>query len=135
MNQLIGAKAAMRKAGTIAGTSAALLLGLALSTFGADIVGTVADPSGAPIPGVTVSVGTRTGTQVGTAISDSLGRYAMHGIQPGTYTLSARGQSAVSYVGQDGLTVDWGVAANVPTIATARPGTGAAVAQAGQSAK
>ena len=124
----------MRNARTIAGISAALLLGLALSAFGADIVGRVGDASGAAVPGVTVSVGTRTGTQVGTAISDSLGRYAIHGIQPGTYTLSARGQSVVSYVSQDGMTVDWGIAPNAPVIATAHPGT-EPFSQAGQSGK
>ena len=113
----------MNKVRSIAGMSAALLLGVAMSAFGADIVGTVADPSGAPIQGVTVSAGSKTGTQVGTAISDSLGHYAMHGIQPGTYTLNAHGQSAVSYVGENGLTVDWGVAPNAPAIATAHTGT------------
>ncbi len=119
----------MRNLRSTAAISAALLLGFAMSAFGADIVGTVADPSGAPIPGVTISAGSKTGTQVGTAISDSLGRYAMHGIQPGTYTLNAHGQSAVSYVGEDGLTVDWGVASNAPAIATAHEGTGSGTAQ------
>ena len=121
----------MRTLTTIAATSAALVLGLAMSAFGADIVGTIVDSSGVPIPGVAVSVGTRAGTKVGTATSDSLGRYAMRGIPPGTYTLSTKGQTAVSYLGKDGLTVDWGLAPNAPAIATARPGTAPAVAEAG----
>jgi hypothetical protein len=109
--------------------SAALLLGVAMSAFGADIVGTVADPGGAPIPGVTVSAASKTGTQVATATSDSHGRYAMQGIQPGTYRLNAHGQSAVSYVGENGLTVDWGVSPTAPTIATAHEGTGSGAEQ------
>ena len=120
----------MRNKRTIVAAAAALCLGVASVGFGADIVGTVADTSGAPIPGVTVSVGSQTGTHVGTATSDSLGRYAIRGLQPGTYTFSARGQSAVSYVGDNGLTVDWGVPSNAPPIATAHAGSGSADAQA-----
>lgn len=118
------------KVRTVASASAALVLALALSAFGADIVGTVGDPSGTPISGVAVSAGTQDGMQVGSATSDSFGRYTIRGIQPGTYTLSVRGRSAVSYVGQDGLTVDWGVAPNAPAIATARPRTGQSLSSA-----
>lgn len=102
--------------------SAVLLLG-AVVAFGADIVGTVADPSGAPIAGVKVSVENQAGVNVGATSSDSLGKYEFHGLQTGTYTLLSSGQSAVSYVGPQGLTVNWGVSHNASAIATALSGT------------
>src|ERR1022692_3413346 len=52
--------------------------------------GTVADPSGAVIPGAKISiVNVETGVPRD-AVSDAQGRYAMQQVMPGTYKLSAR---------------------------------------------
>jgi hypothetical protein len=85
----------------------------------AEVTGRVADRSGAAVPGVTVSVKNQTGTQVGSAISDSAGNYTIHDLGAGTYTFVVNGQTAVAYVAEDGLTVDWGVAQGGPAIAIA----------------
>ena len=50
-------------------------------------------------------------------------KYAIHGLAPGTYTMMLKGQTAVAYVGDQGITVDWGIAANSQVIAAARQGT------------
>src|SRR5208283_432485 len=94
----------------------------------ADIVGTIVNPSGAPIPGVAVSVQNQAGAAVGTSVSDGAGRYSIHGLTPGAYTLISSGQTAVTYLGDQGITVDWGIAANYQVFAVARQGTAPASA-------
>src|SRR5215813_6309291 len=75
---------------------AALVCGLFLSgaAFGqsinATVGGTVADPSGALIPGVTV-VATNVGTNIAnTTVSNESGAYNFPALQPGTYKVSAQ---------------------------------------------
>ena len=54
------------------------------------LTGTVADPSGAVIPGATISiVNVETGAPRD-AVSDTQGRYAMERLTPGTYRLTAK---------------------------------------------
>ena len=54
------------------------------------LTGTVADPSGAVIPGAIISiVNTQTGA-ARDAVADSQGRYTMQQLTPGTYTLTAK---------------------------------------------
>jgi len=103
--------------------SAALVLGYAAVGLSADIVGTIVNPSGAPIPGVTVSVQNQAGAAVGASVSDRTGKYAIYGLPPGNYTLISAGQTAVAYVGDRGITVDWGIAGNSHVIAAAKQGT------------
>jgi Carboxypeptidase regulatory-like domain len=117
----------MRNLSVLTAISAALMVGAASVAFSADIVGTIGGPGGKPIPGVQVSVDNQSGVTVGSATSDTLGRYEFRGLQPGTYTLNSSGQSAVSYVGPNGVTVNWGVTPNAPAIATAHVGTGSSV--------
>ncbi|MDO8431612.1 MAG: carboxypeptidase-like regulatory domain-containing protein [Candidatus Binatus sp.] len=90
--------------------------------FAAEVVGRVADAGGAPIAGVAVAIKNPAGIQIGSALSDSSGRYAIHDLAPGIYTFMAGGQTAVSYVDADGLTVDWGIAPSAPAIAIAHRG-------------
>src|SRR5579863_10165315 len=108
------------------------LLGSAMAASSADIVGTVVNPAGAPIAGVTVSVENQAGAAVGSGVTDGAGQYAIHGLMPGTYTMISKGQSAVAYVGDQGLTVDWGIAPNSQIIAVARQGTTAPSAANGR---
>jgi hypothetical protein len=51
----------------------------------ATVRGHIADPTGALIPGATVSVVNSAGTAAGKATADSLGAYAVTGLAPGTY--------------------------------------------------
>jgi uncharacterized surface anchored protein len=83
----------------------------------------IVNPAGAPLKGVTVSVQNQAGAEVGIGVTDESGQYVIHGLAPGTYTLISKGQSAVTYVGDQGITVDWGIAANSQIIAAARQGT------------
>ncbi len=53
------------------------------------IHGQVADPSGAVIPGATVVAVTTSGSVAGKATSDGVGAYAIHGLAPGTYSVTA----------------------------------------------
>ncbi|HTX77800.1 MAG TPA: carboxypeptidase regulatory-like domain-containing protein, partial [Terracidiphilus sp.] len=53
------------------------------------IHGQVADPTGAVIPGATVVATTTAGKVAGKAISDGTGAYAIHGLEPGTYGVTA----------------------------------------------
>jgi hypothetical protein len=55
----------------------------------ASVRGTIADPTGALIPGATVSLTTSTGTVVATTTSDSSGTYAFLNLGPGTYVVHA----------------------------------------------
>ncbi len=56
---------------------------------GGEIRGQVADPSGAVIPGATVVAITTSGKVAGKATSDGVGAYAIHGLAPGTYSVTA----------------------------------------------
>jgi Carboxypeptidase regulatory-like domain len=113
----------MRKLTTMALASGALILAYAATGLAAEIVGTIVDLAGAPISGVTVSAQNRAGITVGVSVSDATGKYAIQGIASGIYILMAKGQTAVAYVGDQGITVDWGIAANSQIIAAARKGT------------
>jgi hypothetical protein len=107
----------------VASSSAVFLLGFAMAVSSADIVGTIVNPAGAPMTGVTVAVQNQSGAAVGSGVTDETGQYVIHDLVPGIYTLISKGQSAVAYVGDQGLTVDWGVAPNSQVIAAARQGT------------
>ena len=114
----------MKKLLFVASSLALVLLGSAVAASSADIVGTIVSTAGAPVTGVTVSVQNQAGAAVGSGVTNETGQYAIHGLVPGTYTLISKGQSAVAYVGEQGLTVDWGIAPNSQIIAAARQGTG-----------
>ena len=113
----------MKKLLLVASSSALFLLVSAMVASSADIVGTIVNSAGAPIAGMTVSVQNQAGAAVGSGVTDETGKYAIHGLVPGTYTLISKGQSAVAYVGDQGLTVEWGSAPNSPIIAAASQGT------------
>jgi len=55
----------------------------------ATVRGTITDPSGALIPGTTVTVNTSAGKVVGTAKADSAGKYEFHSLAPGSYFIMA----------------------------------------------
>ena len=107
--------------------------GLALATpavqsRAADIVGRTADTEGRPVSSLEISIQDLHGKRIASVKSDASGNYEIHGLAPGVYALVALGQSAVTYVGDEGLTVDWGIASGLPPVAIARRGIGAPAA-------
>jgi len=114
----------------VVGLGALVLSHVAVGLSG-DIVGIIVNPAGVPITGETVLVQNDEGAAVGAGASDGTGKYAIHGLAPGTYTMILKGQTAVTYVGDQGITVDWGIAANSQVIAVATQGTEPPLASVG----
>jgi hypothetical protein len=61
----------------------------AASPATATIHGQVADPSGALIPGATITIATASGSQAASATSDAAGNFQVKNLTPGTYLISA----------------------------------------------
>src|SRR5258708_40172182 len=107
----------------------ALLAGASAPALCADIVGTVLDANGNAVRGVMVSTSTRDGRNVGSAVTDGQGDYAINDVSSGLYYISlappagssVRGQSVASYVGGTGPTVNWGVAPGREAVPPAMP--------------
>src|SRR5678815_1666956 len=81
----------MKKVLNVAAVLVCLLLSTAVlaQTVNATLGGTVADPSGALIPGVTITA-TNTGTGiVSTLVTNESGSYSFASLQPGAYKLTA----------------------------------------------
>ena len=55
----------------------------------ATVRGHIADPTGALIPGATITITTSAGTQAATAAADSAGAYVVNGLTPGSYFVLA----------------------------------------------
>jgi Carboxypeptidase regulatory-like domain len=106
----------------------------ALPARTADIVGQVRGQGSESVAGLRLSVVNQAGVQIAVTTSDGRGNYSFRDIAPGTYSLNLDGQSAVAYIPQDGLTVNWGVAKNFPPVALAKPGV-AIPSAAGPAAK
>src|SRR5436853_7603840 len=61
----------------------------AFAQFNGSIQGTVQDPTGAVIPGATITVTNQATGVVSTVTSDSSGLYRVDHLQPGAYTVNA----------------------------------------------
>ena len=66
----------------------------------ATIRGKVADPTGALIPGVSITVSNNKGQTVATGTADASGSYELHGVAPGTYAITATFQGFAPFVTQ-----------------------------------
>jgi Carboxypeptidase regulatory-like domain/TonB dependent receptor len=66
----------------------------------ATIHGKISDPSGALIPGSTVTISNSKGQTVATATADAAGSYEVHSVAPGTYTVTATSQGFAPFVSQ-----------------------------------
>jgi hypothetical protein len=94
----------------------------ATAASSADLVGHVANEMGQPVAGAQVSVLASTGASAGSAVSDSEGSYEIRGLKAGAYRLMLKGETVVSYVPADGLTVNWGLSKTAPPLAIAKLG-------------
>jgi hypothetical protein len=88
----------------------------------ADLVGRVARDGGEPVAGVEISAVDSSGAAAGSGVSDAEGSYEIRGLKPGLYKLGLKGQSVMSYVPKEGLTVNWGLSKTAPALAIAKPG-------------
>jgi Carboxypeptidase regulatory-like domain len=111
---------------------AACSVAVSVSSFAiaADIVGIVMDASGQAVNGSKISVADESGRIAGNAVTDQRGRYAIEGLRPGQYDIklepasaNLKGDTAVGYLDNKGLTVNWAVDPSRAAIATARLGT------------
>jgi hypothetical protein len=90
--------------------------------WSADVVGHVANEAGQPVAGVQISLLGATGANEGSAVSDAQGSYEIRGLKAGAYRLMMKGQTVVSYVPTEGLTVNWGLSKTAPPLAIAKIG-------------
>ena len=93
------------------------------------VAGTVSDAAGKPVTTAKVVIKDSNGKSLDEAATTAQGRYRLNGLEPGQYrlTLASVGASfpektVVANLGDQGLTVNWLVAAAVAPIATAQPG-------------
>ena len=81
---------------------------------------------GEAVSGVTVTVVNAADVDAGKAVSDASGSYAVSNLKPGTYKLNIMpSQWVMAYIGDKGLTVNWGLAPHSPPVAVATLGTAA----------
>jgi hypothetical protein len=104
----------------------ASILNCGASAWCADLVGRVLNSHGEPVSGVTVSVVNAADVEAGKGVSNANGGYAISNLKPGAYKLNiVPGQWLMSYIGENGLTVNWGLAPHSPPVAVATQGTAA----------
>jgi hypothetical protein len=100
----------------------AAALARAPAALAAEIVGRIVDVGGQPVAGEQVLVRKFPDSTIHRFVTDETGYYAIGDLSPGPYTLYVRAQSAVAYVGDQGLTVDWGLSPGAPPVAVATRG-------------
>lgn len=108
----------------------AFVVGMSVTAMAASVGGTVAGSQGQPLSGVQVIVKDASGHVVGQGAPGSTGVYDISGLQPGNYNFTLdpgssgyQGQTVASYVGPDGICLNWGVSTTSPAVATAQPGS------------
>ena len=108
---------------------AALFFMTSTSAMGATASGTVAGSQGQTVSGIEVFAKDAAGHVAGHATTVNGGTYQIMNLQPGNYSFTldpgssgVQGQTVSSYVGPDGLCLNWGVSATSPAVATAQPG-------------
>jgi Carboxypeptidase regulatory-like domain len=112
--------------------------GMSVTAMAASVGGTVASPQGQPLTGVQVIVKDASGHVVGQGAPGSGGVYDIQGLQPGNYNFTLdpgssgyQGQTVASYVGADGICLNWGVSTTSPAVASAQPGATCQLAAGG----
>jgi Carboxypeptidase regulatory-like domain len=96
----------------------------------ADVRGVVSNPQGHSVAGLQVVAKTTGGQVAGQATTGADGGYNIPGLSSGNYNFTLepggsglQGQTVASYVGPDGLCLNWGTSATAPAVATAQPGS------------
>jgi Carboxypeptidase regulatory-like domain len=112
----------MKKLIAVLSMATALIATAAASAPCSDVVGEILDSLGQPISGTQISVLNSSGATVGRAVTGSDGAYAFRGLHPGAYTINSSGKSVVTYVGNDGMKVNWGVRRGAEPVVVAEPG-------------
>ncbi len=108
----------------------AFVVGISAAARAASVGGTVAGSQGQSVSGLTVIVKDASGHVVGQGAPGGSGVYDISGLPPGNYNFTLdpgssgyQGQTVASYVGPDGICLNWGVSTTSPAIATAQPGS------------
>jgi len=108
----------------------ALTFGMSAAAMGATAIGTVAAQKGETVSGLQIFAKDEVGHVVGQAATSDTGRYQISNLKPGKYNFTLdpgssglQGQTVSSYVGPDGICLNWGVSPTAPAVATAQPGS------------
>lgn len=107
----------------------AFVAGMSAAAMAASVGGTVASSQGQSVTGVQIIIKDANGHLVGQGATGSSGVYDISGLQAGNYNFTLdpgssgyQGQTVASYVGPDGICLNWGVSTTSPAVATAQPG-------------
>ncbi len=107
----------------------ALIFMMSAPAMGATASGTVAGSHGQNVSGIQVFAKDVAGHTAGQATTGTGGTYQIMNLQPGNYNFTldpgssgVQGQTVSSYVGADGICLNWGVSTTSPAVATAQPG-------------
>src|ERR1700752_3284870 len=106
-----------------------LIVNMSATASAASVGGTMASSQGQPLTGVQVIVKDASGHVIGQGAPGSGGVYDIQGLQPGNYNFTLdpgssgyQGQTVASYVGPDGICLNWGLSTTSPAVATGQPG-------------
>jgi len=107
----------------------AFVIGIAVSAMAAPVGGTIGGAQGQSLSGIQIIVKDANGKVVAQVTPSATGTYEITGLPDGNYTFTldpgssgVQGQTVSSYVGADGICLNWGVSTTSPAIATAQPG-------------
>ena len=124
----MGERKAMKKHRSVL-LALTFVAGISVPAMAASVGGTVAGSQGQPLTGVQVIVKDASGHVVGQGAPGSGGVYDIQGLQPGNYNFTLdpgssgyQGQTVASYVGADGICLNWGLSTTSPAVASAQPG-------------
>lgn len=99
--------------------------------FCANVVGAVQNESGAPVGGAVISVRNARGQILSEGMTSPQGRYEIYGLAPGKYVFAIdprqsalRTGTAVSYLSEKNLTINWRLSPADPALASAEEGDG-----------
>ena len=118
----------MKKSGSVL-LALAFVVGISTAALAASVGGTIGGSQGQSLAGIQIIVKDASGKVVAQTSPSADGAYDITGLPEGNYTFTldpgssgVQGQTVSSYVGPDGLCLNWGVSTTSPAVATAQPG-------------